>query len=65
VTYKNDEAFDKLTSKNRSFQIPKSKVQNFLERTIKNKEYIPSVGHYEVAKAETFISKGFKRSSYK
>ena len=64
TTYKKDEAFDKLTGKNRSFQIPKSKMSNFFERTIKNKEYLPAVGHYDVLKAQSKISKG-ARISYR
>jgi len=52
VTYKNDEAYDKLTHKNRSYQIPKCKIVNYFDRTIKSKSFIPSVGLYETAKAE-------------
>jgi hypothetical protein len=44
VTYKNDEAYDKATHKNRSFQIPKGKTINFFDRTIKNKQFVPAVG---------------------
>ena len=52
MTYKNDEAYDKLTHKNRSYQIPKCKIVNYFDRTIKSKSFIPSVGLYETAKAE-------------
>ena len=64
VTYKKDEAFDIMTHKNSSFQIPKQKILNYFERTIKNKQYIPSVGTYDVPKAEKFATKG-ARTSYR
>lgn len=64
MTYKNDEAFDKLTHKNRSFVVPKQKMINYFERVIKNKSGIPSVGQYDIPKADAFITKG-ARTSYR
>ena len=64
MTYKNDEAFDKLTAKNRSFVVPKQKQINYFERIIKNKSGIPSVGLYDIPKADNFITKG-ARTSYR
>jgi hypothetical protein len=64
VTYKNDEAKDKSTHKNRSFQIPKDKIVNYFDRIIKRKNFVPSVGLYEIPKADKFITKG-ARTSYR
>lgn len=64
MTYKNDVAYDKMTEKNRSFQIPKSKALNFFERTIKNKEAVPAVGIYDIPKSDNYITKG-ARTSYR
>ena len=64
VTYRNDDAYDKLTAKNRSFQIPKAKATNFLEQIIKKKNFIPAVGLYDVPKADKFVTKG-ARTSYR
>lgn len=64
VTYKNDEAKDKATHKNRSFQIPKEKLVNYFDRIIKRKNFVPSVGQYEIPKADKFITKGV-RTSYR
>jgi hypothetical protein len=64
VTYKNDEAFDKLTHKNRSFVVPKQKMINYFDRVIKTKSFVPSVGAYDIPKADAFITKG-ARTSYR
>ena len=36
------------------------KELNFIERTLKNKSNIPSVGQYEVTTADKYITKGKK-----
>jgi len=64
VTYKNDESFDKVNHKNRSFQVPKEKIVNYFDRIIKRKSFVPSVGQYDVPKADKFITLGV-RTSYK
>jgi hypothetical protein len=64
VTYRNDEAFDKSTHKNRSYQIPKAKATNFFEQVVKKKSFVPAVGLYDVPKADKFITKG-ARTSYR
>jgi len=64
LSYHNDTAFDHLTLKNTSFQIPKSKTLNFFERIVKSKQYLPSVGTYDIPKSDNFITKG-ARTSYR
>lgn len=64
VTYNKDEAFDKSTHKNRSFLVPRAKLVNYFERTVKDKSFVPSVGQYDVPKAEKHITKGV-RTSYR
>lgn len=62
VTYKQDEAFDKSTHKNRSYLIPKQKMINYFDRLIKTKTFVPGVGQYEVPKADKFVTLGVRRS---
>ncbi len=64
VTYKTDAAKDKVIAKSMTFQIPKDKVVNYFERIIKRKAFVPSVGQYEIPKADKFITKGV-RTSYR
>jgi hypothetical protein len=64
VTYRNDEAYDKMTHKNRSFQIPKAKGVNFFEQVVKKKNFVPAVGLYNIPKADKYVTKG-ARTSYR
>ena len=59
-SYEMEKSFEKAKGHNRSFQIPKTKVENFLDQTLKMKKNIPSIGQYDLTKGETFIYKGKK-----
>ncbi len=53
-------AFKKVKNRETSFQIGKTKIENFLEREIKVKGFLPAVGAYNIDKADKLISKGKK-----
>eukprot|EP00347_Sterkiella_histriomuscorum_P001625 403371309 len=60
LSYDIENSFKKTKLSNISFKIGKQKDMNFVDRHIKNKAYVPSVGTYELSNVDKFISKGGK-----
>lgn len=60
LSYDIENSFKKTKASDISFKIGKQKDLNFIDRLIKNKAYIPSVGSYDLTKGENYIYKGNK-----
>ena len=55
-------AFKKVRNLSVSFQFEKSKKNNFTDIEIKKHSKVPSIGAYDITKADKIISKGTKKS---
>jgi hypothetical protein len=62
-SYDIEKSFNKVKGRDNSFHVGKQKILTFLDREIKIKSTIPSVGAYDFSKSDNFISKG--RKSYR
>ncbi|CDW88053.1 UNKNOWN [Stylonychia lemnae] len=59
-SYPVEHAFKNIKPRQYNVRIGKQKDLNFIERTLKTKSLIPSVGQYEVTTADKYITKGKK-----
>jgi hypothetical protein len=57
-SYNPGESFKKATLPKDRFYISKSKIDNFVEKTIKNKSWVPKPGHYDQDKGWARLTKG-------
>lgn len=62
MSYDTERGYRKLKGRDRSFVFSKDKNKGFLDKVVKIKTEIPSVGAYDLTKADKIISKGLNHS---